>query len=74
MDLVSILNYLCCRDSSEVVIHSADAFAPVAYLRLSELHLEEKVSNCPMAVIQTSDRYRLVLLCDSLTVGNGTEK
>ncbi|OBS71592.1 hypothetical protein A6R68_13831, partial [Neotoma lepida] len=29
-------------DSSEVVIHSADAFAPVAYLRLSELHLEEK--------------------------------
>ncbi|CAO2579425.1 Diphthine--ammonia ligase, partial [Lemmus lemmus] len=38
-------------DSSEVVIHSADAFAPVAYLRLSELHLEEKVSNCPITVI-----------------------
>ncbi|XP_028731603.1 diphthine--ammonia ligase isoform X2 [Peromyscus leucopus] len=34
-------------DSSEVVIHSADAFAPVAYLRLSELHLEEKVSAVP---------------------------
>lgn len=34
-------------DSSEVVIHSADAFAPVAYLRLSELHLEEKVSSVP---------------------------
>nr|XP_048315728.1 diphthine--ammonia ligase [Myodes glareolus] len=34
-------------DSSEVVIHSADAFAPVAYLRLSELHLEDKVSSVP---------------------------
>uniref|UniRef100_A0A4X2KQA3 Diphthine--ammonia ligase n=1 Tax=Vombatus ursinus TaxID=29139 RepID=A0A4X2KQA3_VOMUR len=31
-------------DSSEVVLHSADAFAPVAYLRFLELHLEEKVS------------------------------
>uniref|UniRef100_A0A9L0R9M9 Diphthine--ammonia ligase n=1 Tax=Equus caballus TaxID=9796 RepID=A0A9L0R9M9_HORSE len=30
-------------DSSEVVIHSADAFAPVAYLRLLELHLEDKL-------------------------------
>lgn len=34
-------------DCSEVVIHSADAFAPVAYLRLSELHLEAKVSSVP---------------------------
>uniref|UniRef100_A0A8C6RW08 Diphthine--ammonia ligase n=1 Tax=Nannospalax galili TaxID=1026970 RepID=A0A8C6RW08_NANGA len=34
-------------DSSEVVTHSADAFAPVAYLRLLELHLEEKVSSVP---------------------------
>lgn len=32
------------RDSSEVVIHSADAFAPVAYLRFLELHLEDKAS------------------------------
>uniref|UniRef100_A0A8C5P1R7 Diphthine--ammonia ligase n=1 Tax=Jaculus jaculus TaxID=51337 RepID=A0A8C5P1R7_JACJA len=31
-------------DSSDVVIHSADAFAPVAYLRLEGLHLEEKAS------------------------------
>ncbi|XP_058018152.1 diphthine--ammonia ligase isoform X3 [Ahaetulla prasina] len=30
-------------DSSEVVVHSADAFAPVAYLRLLKLHLEDKV-------------------------------
>ncbi|XP_077905996.1 diphthine--ammonia ligase isoform X1 [Ictidomys tridecemlineatus] len=29
-------------DSSEVVVHSADAFAPVAYLRFLELHLEDK--------------------------------
>ncbi|MXQ88647.1 hypothetical protein E5288_WYG003805 [Bos mutus] len=35
-------------DSSEVVTHSADAFAPVAYLRFLELHLEDKArqSNC----------------------------
>ncbi|XP_063295593.1 diphthine--ammonia ligase [Pelobates fuscus] len=30
-------------DSSEVVMHSNDAFAPVAYLQLVKLHLEEKV-------------------------------
>ncbi|XP_053142560.1 diphthine--ammonia ligase isoform X3 [Hemicordylus capensis] len=30
-------------DSSDVVVHSADAFAPVAYLRLLKLHLEDKV-------------------------------
>uniref|UniRef100_A0A8D2B350 Diphthine--ammonia ligase n=1 Tax=Sciurus vulgaris TaxID=55149 RepID=A0A8D2B350_SCIVU len=34
-------------DSSEVVVHSADAFAPVAYLRFLELHLEDKVSPEP---------------------------
>ncbi|XP_010842492.1 PREDICTED: diphthine--ammonia ligase isoform X1 [Bison bison bison] len=34
-------------DSSEVVTHSADAFAPVAYLRFLELHLEDKVSPVP---------------------------
>uniref|UniRef100_A0A8C6Z268 Diphthine--ammonia ligase n=1 Tax=Nothoprocta perdicaria TaxID=30464 RepID=A0A8C6Z268_NOTPE len=31
-------------DSSEVVLHSADAFAPVAYLRFLKLHLENKAS------------------------------
>uniref|UniRef100_A0A8D0L6H7 Diphthine--ammonia ligase n=1 Tax=Sphenodon punctatus TaxID=8508 RepID=A0A8D0L6H7_SPHPU len=35
-------------DSSEVVVHSADAFAPVAYLRLLKLHLEDKASTLPM--------------------------
>ncbi|XP_073921710.1 diphthine--ammonia ligase isoform X8 [Castor canadensis] len=34
-------------DSSEVVTHSADAFAPVAYLRFRELHLEDKVTPVP---------------------------
>ncbi|XP_074145314.1 diphthine--ammonia ligase isoform X1 [Sminthopsis crassicaudata] len=34
-------------DSSEVVLHSADAFAPVAYLRFLELHLEEKQLTSP---------------------------
>ncbi|XP_038641895.1 diphthine--ammonia ligase isoform X2 [Scyliorhinus canicula] len=29
-------------DSSEVVVHSADAFAPVGYLKLLNLHLEDK--------------------------------
>ncbi|XP_069494629.1 diphthine--ammonia ligase [Ambystoma mexicanum] len=29
-------------DSSETVVHSADAFAPVAYLRFQQLHLEDK--------------------------------
>nr|XP_034966329.1 diphthine--ammonia ligase isoform X8 [Zootoca vivipara] len=31
-------------DLSEVVVHSADAFAPVAYLRLLKVHLEDKAS------------------------------
>lgn len=30
------------RDESEIVIHSDDAFAQVAYLRFKQLHLEEK--------------------------------
>ncbi|KYO28747.1 ATP-binding domain-containing protein 4 [Alligator mississippiensis] len=32
-------------DSSDVIIHSADAFAPVAYLRFLKLHLENKVES-----------------------------
>ena len=30
-------------DTSEVVIHSDDAFAPVGYLKLKEMHLQDKV-------------------------------
>ncbi|KAG8126227.1 putative Diphthine--ammonia ligase protein [Naja naja] len=39
-------------DSSEVVVHSADAFAPVAYLRLLKLHLEDKASPTFQGIIQ----------------------
>lgn len=39
-----IITFFYFRDSSEVVTHSADAFAPVAYLRFLELHLEDKAS------------------------------
>ncbi|NXG70327.1 DPH6 ligase, partial [Baryphthengus martii] len=31
-------------DSDKVIVHSADAFAPVAYLHFSKLHLENKAS------------------------------
>ncbi|XP_067847482.1 diphthine--ammonia ligase [Heptranchias perlo] len=37
-------------DSSEVVVHSADAFAPVGYLRLLNLHLEDKPNNVPSSI------------------------
>uniref|UniRef100_UPI00398E6DF9 diphthine--ammonia ligase isoform X1 n=2 Tax=Pristiophorus japonicus TaxID=55135 RepID=UPI00398E6DF9 len=37
-------------DSSEVVVHSADAFAPVGYLRLLNLHLEDKPNHVPSSV------------------------
>ncbi|KAM8921626.1 diphthine--ammonia ligase [Pelodytes ibericus] len=50
-------------DSSEVMMHSNDAFAPVAYLRLLKLHLEDKVGvsavvvdgECPCAVSCTEE-------------------
>ena len=43
--MASLSPALPCRgasDRSEVCMHSDDAFAPVAYLRLSQLHLEDK--------------------------------
>lgn len=36
------------RDSAKVVMHSADVFAPVAYLHFSKLHLENKASKLQM--------------------------
>ena len=33
-----------CSDAAETVIHSADAFAPVGYLRFTEMHTESKDS------------------------------
>lgn len=31
-----------CSDAAETVIHSADAFAPVGYLRFTDMHTESK--------------------------------
>ncbi|XP_075783129.1 diphthine--ammonia ligase isoform X3 [Pelodiscus sinensis] len=42
-------------DSSKVVVHSADAFAPVAYLRFLQLHLEDKV--------ESSDKFMISSCC-----------
>lgn len=43
--------YVCvCSDAMETVIHSADAFAPVGYLRFTKMHTENKDG-----VSQTSD-------------------
>lgn len=33
------------RDDMEVVLHSDDAFAPVAYINLNKMHLEQKPLN-----------------------------
>lgn len=56
------------RDSAKVVVHSADAFAPVAYLRFLKLHLENKASR-----LQMSSSFKAIcmlsgfmLLCHSL--------
>ncbi|XP_062906815.1 diphthine--ammonia ligase isoform X3 [Mobula hypostoma] len=38
-------------DSSDVVVHSADAFAPVGYLRLLNLHLEDKPQHVPSRIV-----------------------
>lgn len=41
-EIIRLHVYIFVRDSSEVVMHSNDAFAPVAYLRVNAVHLEEK--------------------------------
>ncbi|NWX15097.1 DPH6 ligase, partial [Aegotheles bennettii] len=40
-------------DSAEVVVHSADAFAPVAYLRFLKLHLENKAKSSGTFVVNS---------------------
>ncbi|KAI5936721.1 Diphthine--ammonia ligase [Manis javanica] len=60
-------------DSSEVVTHSADAFAPVAYLRFLELHLEDKVSPVPDNYRTSTHKQRTDLhlaSSDKLFMGN----
>ncbi|XP_072425128.1 diphthine--ammonia ligase isoform X4 [Chiloscyllium punctatum] len=49
-------------DSSEIVVHSADAFAPVGYLRLLKLHLVDK-PNIP-ASIAFAERKPCLSCCD----------
>lgn len=47
---------VCVRsDAAETVIHSADAFAPVGYLRFTKMHTEVKdgVSHCFLKGIYT---------------------
>eukprot|EP00050_Salpingoeca_kvevrii_P011784 m.17914 g.17914 ORF g.17914 m.17914 type:complete len:705 (+) comp3626_c0_seq1:59-2173(+) len=48
-------------DESETVIHSDDAFAPVAYLRIKTAHLEPK----PAAEIQVQDDKHTAALADT---------
>ena len=43
--LSKVMLFVClfvCSEESEVVVHSDDAFAPVAYLKLNKLVLQEK--------------------------------
>lgn len=62
-----MLRILYFRDSAKVVVHSADAFAPVAYLRFLKLHLENKASR-----LQMSSSFKTVcmlsILCCFVTV------
>lgn len=50
-----------CSDAVETVIHSADAFAPVGYLRFTKMHTESKdsVSQTSEAVNKWNLFYRL---------------
>lgn len=36
-------------DESKVIVHSDDAFAPVCYLKLEKMHLEEKPIQIPLS-------------------------
>ncbi|XP_048394257.1 diphthine--ammonia ligase isoform X2 [Stegostoma tigrinum] len=53
-------------DSSEIIVHSADAFAPVGYLRLLKFHLEDK-PNTP-ASIAFAERKSCLSCCDQENV------
>lgn len=48
-------------DDSEVVLHSNDAFAPVAYLKIKRLHLEDKDSDLSeLRGLETSIQHQLI--------------
>lgn len=42
IELNAFVEILVSRDECEMVMHSDDAFAPVAYLNLVKMHLEDK--------------------------------
>lgn len=42
MSNFKLLFVAVCSDAMETVIHSADAFAPVGYLRFTQMHTEDK--------------------------------
>jgi len=41
------------RDEVKQVLHSDDAFAPVAYLNLCKMHLEEKTVDEQVRIVST---------------------
>ena len=51
-----------CREDSEVIVHSDDAFAPVAYLKMTKLALQDKVSH-----VYPSKRITVVPCLSNLT-------
>lgn len=57
-----------CSDAMETVIHSADAFAPVGYLRFTKMHTESKdsVSKTSEAIHKWNLFYRLDQCCSML--------
>ncbi|XP_040267991.1 diphthine--ammonia ligase isoform X1 [Bufo bufo] len=61
-------------DSSEVVMHSNDAFAPVAYLRVAELHLEDKVGSPALVSAESCPCDTVHLLSDDTAMNREVEK
>ena len=61
--LIPLTCCLSCVDSDEVnqVVHSNDAFAPVAYLNLCKMHLEEKAAEQQVYVIVYQSCFHLSL-------------
>jgi hypothetical protein len=55
-------------DEAEVVVHSNDAFAPVAYIRFKKVHLEVKTTKDPLDVTPQDED----LLDNALVLPNPT--
>ncbi|XP_066464685.1 diphthine--ammonia ligase isoform X2 [Eleutherodactylus coqui] len=61
-------------DSSEVVMHSDDAFAPVAYMRVSKLHLEDKVGSSALPSVESCPCDIVHLLPDEAALHRDVEE